>query len=530
MMQNKPVVFVSFQEQDNLGIGYIASVLLQNGFDIKIVDVRLGREKVLREIQSLDPLVVGFSLIFQYHLYDFADLADYLRSHGVTSHFCVGGHYPSLRHDEILHTIPQIDSVALFEGEHTFLDLVRSIDKGAEWREIQGIAFRNNGSIRVNPLRPLEKDLDSFPPPVRQPVRQSVLGKKLATIIAGRGCSFNCSFCSIREFYSKPPGPLKRLRRPEMVAREIELLHEQMDCSIFMFQDDDFPVAGKKGKDWATTFCGLLRDRGLHDKIMWKISCRCDEVEAPLFQMMKDAGLSLVYLGIESGTDAGLRLMNKRLTAASNLQAVSRLKELAINYEYGFMLFDPTTTGQSVTENLDFLEKVCGDGSSPLTFCKMLPYAGTPIEAQLRKERRLKVPRVGYADYDFNDTSIDRFYAAASECFSDWIGRQDGVTNLAKWTNFHLSVYRKYYQSNPHFDGAARQATQTISESNLYGIAMLRKLADMARPENGVQRGHDSIKSDIAVKHAEYQARLIGLINEIRQQTEGSTGDTRLTL
>lgn len=519
-MQNRPVVFVSFQEQDNLGIGYMASMLLQNGFHIKIIDVRLGREEVLREIQNLDPLVVGFSLIFQYHLYDFADLAEYLRSHGVTSHFCVGGHYPSLRHKEILETIPQIDSVALYEGEHTFLDLVKSINERAEWRGVQGIAFRKNGSISVNPLRPLEKDLDSFPPPVRHPVRQSVLGKKMATIIAGRGCAFNCSFCSIREFYSKPPGPLKRLRRPEMVAREIQLLYEEMGCSIFMFQDDDFPVAGKKGKDWALNFCELLHDKGLHDKIMWKISCRCDEVEATLFQMMKDAGLSLVYLGIESGTDAGLRLMNKHLTADVNLRAVKTLKELAINYEYGFMLFDPTTTHQSVTENLDFLEKLCGDGSSPLTFCKMLPYAGTPIETRLLKEKRLKVPRVGYADYDFNDNSVDRFYATASECFSDWIGRQDGVTNLSKWTNFHLSVYRKYFQSDKRFNGIAKQAADTISESNLYGIAALRKLADIARSEDGLQRGNGSIKSEVALKHAEYQARLIGLINEIRRQAE----------
>jgi len=94
------------------------------------------------------------------------------------------------------------------------------------------------------------KRSDNFPPPVRYPVRQSVLGKKIATIMAGRGCVFDCSFCSIREFYSKPPGPAKRVRRPEMVAREIELLYNEMGCSIFMFQDDDFPVAKKTGSEW----------------------------------------------------------------------------------------------------------------------------------------------------------------------------------------------------------------------------------------------------------------------------------------
>ena len=52
--------------------------------------------------------------------------------------------------------------------------------------------------------------------------------------------------------------------------------------------------------------------------------------------------------------------------------------------------------------------------------------------------------RPGYADYDFIDSSVDDLYIAASECFNEWIGRQDGVTNLGKWANFYLSVYQKY--------------------------------------------------------------------------------------
>jgi radical SAM superfamily enzyme YgiQ (UPF0313 family) len=523
-MPNKPVAFISFQEQDNLGIGYLASVLLQHGFPIKLIDVRLGREKVLEEIRRLDPPVVGFSLIFQYHLYDFAELIHYLRAEGVTSHFCIGGHYPSLRHEEILSVIPQLDSVALFEGEYTFLELVKAVSGGEDWRGIQGLAYRSRATTMVNPLRPLEKDLDHFPPPVRYPVRQSVLGKKIATLMAGRGCVFDCSFCSIREFYSQPPGPAKRVRRPEMVAREIELLHNEMGCSIFMFQDDDFPVAQKRGGEWTRRFCEALRENGLQDQMMWKISCRCDEISPPIFRVMKETGLSLVYLGIESGTDSGLRLMNKRLTAQTNARAVDLLKQLGINYEYGFMLFDPSTTYASVQENLDFLKKICGDGSAPLTFCKMIPYAGTPIERQLQKEGRLKVARPGYADYDFMDSSIDDLYRAASECFNEWIGRQDGVTNLGKWANFHLSVYRKYFQPDVLADGLTEAAAHAISESNLYAVDTLKTLADLVCSGRGAARSRVStIRGEVAVRHAEFQARLIGVINDVRRRVGKNT-------
>jgi radical SAM superfamily enzyme YgiQ (UPF0313 family) len=180
-------------------------------------------------------------------------LINYLREHGIHCHFCAGGHYPSLKYNEVLQIIPQLDFVVLFEGEYTFLELARSIYVGQDWKHIDGIAYRENSSIIANPLRPLEKDLDNFPLPVRQPLKEYTLGKKYATLLASRGCYYDCSFCSCREFYSRGGGPVKRVRRPEMVVREMELLHEQKDCSIFMFQDDDFPVAHNRGKTWVTS-------------------------------------------------------------------------------------------------------------------------------------------------------------------------------------------------------------------------------------------------------------------------------------
>jgi radical SAM superfamily enzyme YgiQ (UPF0313 family) len=518
-MPSKPIALISFQEQDNLGVGYIASLLLQNKYSVRIIDFRVGKEKVLEELRKVDPLLVGFSLIFQYHLYDFAELIEYLRVCGVKAHFCIGGHYPSLRRDEVLQVIPGIDSIALFEGEHTFLELARSIHEGREWREIRGLAYRRNGSMVVNPLRALEEDLDNLPPPVRNPTRQSILGKKIATIIAGRGCLYNCSFCSIRQFYSSPPGRVKRIRRPEMVAREIELLHKEMDCSIFMFQDDDFPVAKKSGREWATRFCSELRNRGLHDRILWKISCRCDEIEPSLFRMMKDSGLWLVYLGIESGTDTGLRLMNKHLSAETNLHAVHLLKRLGINYEYGFMLFDPSTTFQSVKENLDFLEKICGDGSAPVTFCKMLPYAGTPIERELKRSGRLKVLRPGYEDYDFGDESIDDLYRFVSDCFNDWIASHEGVLNLSKWVKYHISVKKRCYPATSAVDEVADEVARAVSVSNLYLLGRLKVLADLFCSTNDGERDPErllAIRKDVAATHAQFQARLKGLIRDVK--------------
>lgn len=477
-MGGERVTLVAFLEQDNLGIGYIASVLLQNHIDVRIVDFRASKERILEDILQTKPSVVGFSIIFQYHLSAFRNLIAYLRSHGVSCHFTAGGHYPSLRYAELLEMIPDLDSVVLFEGEYTLLELARSGGGKAKWKGVEGIAYRNGGRIVANSLRPLEGDLDRFPPPVRQPLREYALGRKYATLLAGRGCYHNCAFCSIRQFYSKPPGSIKRVRRPEMVVAEMQLLHDDLGCSVFMFQDDDFPLAGSTGEQWTTRFCELLVQRRLHESIMWKINCRPDEVQVDLIRRMKEAGLFLIYMGIEDGTDEGLALMNKRMKPETSLRAVDTIKNLGIEYDFGFMLFHPESTFHSIRQNLDFLEDLCGDGSSPVTFCKMLPYAETEIERRLRRERRIK-GQVGFEDYDLACPALEQFYRLLTAYFEEWIGRHDGLLNLDRWARYSLAVCRKYGPGGRDSAALARILRQCTSQSNDFFIATARRLLDL---------------------------------------------------
>jgi anaerobic magnesium-protoporphyrin IX monomethyl ester cyclase len=118
-----------------------------------------------------------------------------------------------------------------------------------------------------------------------------------------------------------------------------------------------------------------------------------------------------VYLGIESGTERGLQVMNKHLTDEANLAATRVLNELAINWDFGFMLFDPLSTYETVLESLHFLEELCGNGSAPVTACKMIPYAETPIEKLLRDSGRLIVhgEREDYRFLDPGSTACIHF-------------------------------------------------------------------------------------------------------------------------
>jgi len=520
VFKKQAAVIIAFLEQDNIGVGYIGAMLANEKQTVKIIDFRANKKIILRNLLVYNPNIVGFSIIFQYHIYEFKELIDFLRKKGIRCHFTAGGHYPSLRYEDTFRIIDQLDSIVLFEGEHTFLELVKKINEGKEWKYIQGIAYREGEKIFKNSLRPLEIDLDLFPPPVRQPLREYALCKKYATLIAGRGCYYNCSFCSIRRFYSKPPGPIKRFRRPDMVVREIELLYQQRNCSVFIFQDDDFPVIANKG-EWIADFCSLLHEKQLSEKIVWKINCRSDEVEFDLFSLMKDAGLFLVYLGIESGTEEGLQLMNKRLKLSDNINAIEILKKLDINYDYGFMLFEPSSTLDTVIENLNFLDRICGDGSSPITFCKMLPYAETRIEEQLKEQGRLKGD-LGFLDYDFLDNKLNLLCPFLINCFQSWLSDHNGLLNLSRWTRYYILIAGKFYLDEADTAYLRTKVNKIVAQSNVFFISTAKKaiwLMNQNLDQEEEIRQLYVMKKNVFEKHEVWKLELLNLMDTIKKKS-----------
>ena len=141
----------------------------------------------------------------------------------------------------------------------------------------------------------------------------------------------------------------------------------------------------------------------------WKINCRADAVEPQLFTEMREAGLYMVYMGLESGTEEGLKTLHKQISVEQNIRAVETLKEIGLIFEFGFMLLDPSSSFESVRANVDFLRAIVGDGSAGASFGRMVPYDGTPIKDDLERAGRLRGD-VCKPDYDFLDPRLTLFY------------------------------------------------------------------------------------------------------------------------
>jgi radical SAM superfamily enzyme YgiQ (UPF0313 family) len=307
-----------------------------------------------------------------------------------------------------------------------------------------------------------------------------------------------------------------------MVVREMELLYHEKQCSIFLFQDDDFPVKTRNGNDWISRFCFEIKQKKLNNKIMWKINCRPDEISHDSFALMKNNGLFLVFIGIEDGTDYGLKLLKKHMTVAKSLKGINTLKKLGIGFDFGFMLFQPDSTFDSVLENLNFLKKIFSDGYSPVTFLKMLPFFETEIEIKLKKEGRL-TGKPGFLDYSFLDETLDLYYGFFEKSFLDWTRGDEGLLNISRWARNNISVFSFYHKATPDLSLISEHIKSVVSKSNLFLLETMMELADIFKSGK-----HDSVRNKdlirfrktINAKHDQFREEINESIDNLYRYAE----------
>ncbi|MGB9175951.1 MAG: radical SAM protein [Methanoregula sp.] len=464
-LPSSDILLIGYEDDENLGLRYIAAFLKKNGVRVKIVPYRRSaRKTILTIVQKEKPRLIGFSLIFQRMVNDFGAVITYLRENGVTSHFTIGGHYPTIQYHDVLTAIPGLDTVVRHEGEETLLELYRNVDRPDLWSHVRGIAFRSNDGVVATPPRELIADLDSLPFPLRAKKFRDYLGLGMASVLTSRGCYYDCSFCSIRRFYSDAPGPMRRSRTPSNVIAELSELYTK-GVRIFNFRDDDFSMKGKPRQQWIQEFASGLAEKGLSDEILWRISCRVDEVDPGWMRHLMDAGLGFLYLGIESGCEQGLKTCNKHYSENDVYQTLTRLEKADLSFDYGFMLLDPDTDFTSVKKNLEFLQELGKGGRVSVHFTKMLPYAGTPIEARLIKEGRLTGTAASPA-YRYGDPRIDLLERFITRSFSHMLFDPQGLVYKFQFAQFSSVVLERFFSDILDFKSYSRSVKALTAECN----------------------------------------------------------------
>jgi anaerobic magnesium-protoporphyrin IX monomethyl ester cyclase len=506
-MDNKRLtdaLLVGYERQENLGLRSLKAYLLSRGRSVELVPYRPGQEDdVLSAARSLRPCLIGFSIIYQNGMEDFAKLLQHLRAHGVTAHFTAGGHFPSLRPELTLRLLPELDTIVRFEGELTLSELLDAVDEPRRWRAISGLAYRSGAEVVLNEPRPLVANLDSLPLVARDELFAVRPGVTMASMLASRGCLHGCSFCSIREFYGSCPGERRRARSPAGVAEEMQRLHGKDGVRFFSFQDDDFAARTTGQRSWLAAFLYELDARKLSGRVKWKISCRVDDLDAQILGNMIQGGLVGVYLGVESGSARGLHTLNKQTTVGQNRAAIELIKRHDVALGMGFMLFDPSSTVETLRENIAFLQSIGSDGYFPINFCKMLPYAGTPIEAELLAQGRLH-GTPARPDYGFLDTALEWYELFVAKLFSRRNFQADGIVSLLQQADMDRRL-ADAFAADPPSKAVGQGLRRITAQVNQAAVETLEELLEELL-SRGAQALIDERKTLVGIAEREWRA------------------------
>lgn len=399
---------------DHIGLGYIASTLMENGFNVEIVNISNELESINRAIEKVNkekPIIVGVSVINDTAAHAMA-FATSLRKAHYEGHVCFGGYYPTFYDQEVLKD-GYVDSVIRCEGEIPFLNLARHISKHEEWRNVGSLSYLKEGVIVRNAL---EKccDIDQIPIPYRPNLGSSCASDYNVYISTSRGCYGNCMYCSIQSFYEISNAPRWRGRSPESVVDEIEKLYKEHNARRFIFIDDDFIPATSYGKERAKTIAQLIIERQLN--IVFFITCNAIVVEENLFLLLKKAGLRMVSLGIESSNSEILTLMKKATTVEKSQSAVEVLKKLNLAIDFGMISFNPFTTIDTLRSDIKMIRMFDNYKPNiiPLNYMKLR--RGTPGYTLMKKDG-CEENKLGEINWEYKNDKVKTVYEIYQRVF-----------------------------------------------------------------------------------------------------------------
>ncbi|HSN92805.1 MAG TPA: radical SAM protein, partial [Anaeromyxobacteraceae bacterium] len=257
----------------------------------------------------------------------------------------VGNVHATFCWEEILREDPNVDFVVRGEGEETMEDLVRAVAAGEGWERIPGLAWRKDGAPVSNPPRPLLRDLDALRPAFdlldweTYRYRPSPEGR-LAIASSARGCAQRCSFCSQQRFWARS----WRGRDPRRFVEELEMLRDRHGVRVVMLSDET-PTTSRER--WERIL-DLLVERGTGLEIL--METRVDDVlrDEDLLPKYVRAGVSHVYVGVESTSQATLDLFRKDIRVEQSKRAIDLLNAHGIVSETSFVLGTPEETVESV--------------------------------------------------------------------------------------------------------------------------------------------------------------------------------------
>jgi radical SAM superfamily enzyme YgiQ (UPF0313 family) len=314
-----------------LGIGYLISVLRQSGAEVDIYDLYARDHKI--DFRPYD--VIGIYADTVCFKGGTLPLISRIRESGFAGKIVVGGPHTSV----LPGSIPEeVDFIVQGEGEEAIVDIVEG-----------RVSQRLIKSPRI-------ENLDALPVPAYDAFRlkcyslrfeENSAARSVFTYSSSRGCPFDCRFCSSKSIYNR----IWTSHSAPRVVDDMQYLKERFGADGIYFREDNFSVDMNRVRQ----ICELLIERNV--RLIWKCESRVGIGRQDL-QLMYDAGLRIVYVGFESGSQRLLDIYNKKIDLEQSREFVRNCKEIGIIIYGSFVVDTPWETKEDARLTTEFVEEL----------------------------------------------------------------------------------------------------------------------------------------------------------------------------
>lgn len=371
------------------------------------------RETVTRLMRELNPQLVGLS-VMTFQRRTAGRIIELLRALKPDVRIAVGGYDPSLAPEA--YEGMNVDYLVRGEGEVTFRELLRAIERGSGFETICGLTYREGNSWKQNPARaPHRLESDE----IRLPNRNArvlngytLLGRQVDVIETSRGCTYDCSFCSIiemrgRNFFSYSF---------DRVLADIRDARDHGARTLFLV-DDNIMLNVKRFE----ALCEAIIAAGLNrlDYFVQAMTSSIANHGETLAPLMKRAGFRYVFLGIENILEGDLDFLRAsaknsaredgRNAGNATLKAIEHLHRHGMLVVGGLIVGNPEDTRESIEANLEFARRYV---DWPY-IQHPTPYPRTPMTKDFRDQGLIENER--FEEYDGTTAVVRTLHLSADE-------------------------------------------------------------------------------------------------------------------
>lgn len=395
------------------GLGYLASAARKN-YDIEILDglkEKLTPENLEKYLLKNYFDVIGIQ-VFTCHINTVKEYIDSVKKILPRAFIILGGPHPSADSKNIFNLFSLADFAFKGEAEIGFPKILGFLSQAKysadffedchnELLQIPGLIWKKGKEVLINP-QIFTEDLDSLEFPAWDLIKPDSYplaphgaffkNYPIAPIIITRGCPYSCTYCAGHLI----SGRKIRKRSADNVISEIKLLRDKYGIKEIHIEDDNFTFYPELVKE----FCEKIIKSGLNISWICPNGVRLDTLNKNLLDIMKNAGLYSVSLGIESGSEKILRDMKKNLTKEKIIEKLRIIKESGLKSIGFFIIGYPTEKKHDILETISFAKKL------PLaraTFSIFKPFPGTEATEKVVSREGINLHKTDFAKFVLNE-------------------------------------------------------------------------------------------------------------------------------